>query len=70
MRKELAKEHGNEELGLSGDQPWRDVGQGYWEEAEQLRLRVVEIQKENLRADHPSRLTSMNNLASTYRNQA
>jgi len=30
---------------------------------------VIEIYKEKLRADHPSTLTSMANLAETYRNQ-
>ncbi|OGE46802.1 hypothetical protein PENARI_c107G06786 [Penicillium arizonense] len=43
--------------------------QGRWEEAEQLDVQVIETRKTKLGEDHPSTLTSMANLASTYRNQ-
>ncbi|KAK7187734.1 PFS and TPR domain-containing protein [Paraphaeosphaeria sporulosa] len=39
------------------------------EEAEKLDVQVMETSKTKLGADHPSTLTSMANLASTYRNQ-
>ncbi|KAK3946519.1 hypothetical protein QBC32DRAFT_374836 [Pseudoneurospora amorphoporcata] len=42
---------------------------GLWKEAEKLEVQVLETSKAELGADHPSTLTSMNNLASTYRNQ-
>ena len=41
---------------------------GYWKEAEQLEVPVMET-KRVLGEEHPSTLTSMANLASTYRNQ-
>ncbi len=43
--------------------------QGRWDEAETLKVQVMETSKSKLGADHPSTLTSMANLASTYRNQ-
>ncbi|KZL81689.1 kinesin light chain 3, partial [Colletotrichum incanum] len=43
--------------------------QGRWEEAEKLFVQVMETRKTKLGADHPDTLTSMANLASTYRNQ-
>ncbi|KAJ6788122.1 hypothetical protein PWT90_07397 [Aphanocladium album] len=43
--------------------------QGQWNDAERLQLEAVELRMEILGADHPSTLTSMANLASTYRNQ-
>ena len=42
---------------------------GYWKEAEQLEVPVMETKKRVLGEEHPSTLTSMANLASTYRNQ-
>ena len=42
---------------------------GRWDEAEKINVQVMEIRKEKLGADHPSTLTSMANLAETYRNQ-
>ncbi|KAL2036638.1 hypothetical protein N7G274_010664 [Stereocaulon virgatum] len=42
---------------------------GRWKEAEELRVQVVEITKRVLGQEHPETLTSMSNLASTYRNQ-
>ncbi|KAF7515022.1 hypothetical protein PCG10_004064, partial [Penicillium crustosum] len=42
---------------------------GRWEEAEQLQVQVMETSKTKLGVDHPSTLTSMANLASTYSNQ-
>jgi len=42
---------------------------GRWDEAEQVVVQVMEMQKEKLGSDHPSTLTSMSNLAATYRNQ-
>ncbi|KAF2680650.1 hypothetical protein K458DRAFT_434239 [Lentithecium fluviatile CBS 122367] len=44
------------------------MSQGQWKEAEELNGQVIEIKKV-LRAKHPSTLTSVANLASTYRNQ-
>jgi pentatricopeptide repeat protein len=41
--------------------------QGRWEEVEKLFVQVMETSKTKLGADHPSTLTSMANLASTYR---
>ncbi|KAH6866069.1 P-loop containing nucleoside triphosphate hydrolase protein, partial [Thelonectria olida] len=43
--------------------------QGRWKEAEELFVRVMELRKRVLGEEHPSTLTSMANLASTYRNQ-
>ncbi|KAL1889913.1 hypothetical protein Sste5346_008640 [Sporothrix stenoceras] len=43
--------------------------QGRWEEAEKLAVQVIETRKTKLGADHPSTLSIMANLASTYRNQ-
>ncbi len=40
--------------------------QGRWAEAETLEVQVMETIKTKLGADHPSTLTSMANLASTY----
>ncbi|PVH91024.1 hypothetical protein DM02DRAFT_722456 [Periconia macrospinosa] len=42
---------------------------GRWDAAEELEVQVMETSKKKLGADHPSTLTSMANLASTYRNQ-
>ena len=42
---------------------------GRYNEAEELYVQVIETRKKNLGADHPSTLTSMANLAATYRNQ-
>ncbi|KAF2260812.1 HET-domain-containing protein [Lojkania enalia] len=42
---------------------------GRYNEAEELFMQAMEIRKKKLGADHPSTLTSMANLASTYRNQ-
>ena len=53
-----ANEHG---------QPSVDVwNQGRWEDAEQLKVQVIETRKTKLGADHPSTLTSMANLAFTW----
>ncbi|KAK4220954.1 kinesin light chain 3, partial [Podospora fimiseda] len=42
---------------------------GEYEEAEAFLLKAIEIRKTDLKADHPSTLNSMANLASTYRNR-
>ncbi|KAL5371346.1 hypothetical protein DPSP01_014329 [Paraphaeosphaeria sporulosa] len=42
---------------------------GRYEEAEELEVQVLETRKRVLGEEHPSTLTSMGNLASTYRNQ-
>ncbi|KAI2863719.1 hypothetical protein CBS13152_11227 [Aspergillus niger] len=42
---------------------------GHWKKAEQLQVQVMETRKIKLGEDHPNTLTSMANLASTYRNQ-
>jgi tetratricopeptide (TPR) repeat protein len=42
---------------------------GRWEEAESLQVKDLEICSRKLGDDHPDTLTSMANLASTYRNQ-
>jgi hypothetical protein len=38
-----------------------------WEEAEQLKVQVMETSRMKLGADHPSTLTIMNNLAFTWK---
>jgi hypothetical protein len=43
--------------------------QGRWKEAEELFGQVMETRKRVLGVEHPSTLTSMANLASTYMNQ-
>ncbi|EGZ77168.1 hypothetical protein NEUTE2DRAFT_48528, partial [Neurospora tetrasperma FGSC 2509] len=40
-----------------------------WNVAEKLFVQVMETRKAKLGADHPDTLSSMANLASTYRNQ-
>ena len=42
---------------------------GRWDEVEKIYVQLMEIEKEKLGADHLSTLTSMANLANTYRNQ-
>ncbi|THC89597.1 hypothetical protein EYZ11_010961 [Aspergillus tanneri] len=42
---------------------------GRWKEAEELEVQVVELRKQVLGVEHPDTLTSMANLASTYRYQ-
>jgi len=42
---------------------------GRWKEAEKLQMMVMETEKRVLGEEHPSTLTSMSNLASTYWNQ-
>lgn len=42
--------------------------QGRWDEAEKLKVQVMETSKMKLGVDHPSTLTSIANLALTYRN--
>ena len=42
---------------------------GYWNEAEQLQIRVSETRKSVFGEEHPDMLMSMGELASTYRNQ-
>ncbi len=43
--------------------------QGQWKEAERLQLETVQLRKEVLGEEDPSTLSSIANLASTYRNQ-
>jgi hypothetical protein len=43
---------------------------GWWDEAEELRVEVIETRKKVLRDEHPSTLTSMSKLAATYWKQA
>ncbi len=43
--------------------------QGQWNEAEKFQLQARGLRREVLGEEHPSTLTSMNNLASTYRDQ-
>jgi hypothetical protein len=40
--------------------------QGRWDQAEELEVQVMETSKRVLGAEHPSTLTSMNNLAFTW----
>ena len=42
---------------------------GRWDEAEKINVQLMEILKEKLGADHPSTLTSMNNLAFVWKGQ-
>jgi hypothetical protein len=44
--------------------------QGRWEEAEKLEVQVLEVRKEVLGPEHPGTLTSMNNLAFTWKSKA
>jgi hypothetical protein len=44
--------------------------QGRWKAAEVLYVQVMEMSKKKLGADHPSTLTSMNNLAFTWKGMA
>jgi hypothetical protein len=57
---------------------WRNIvrlkestysSQGWWEEAEKLKVQVMETRKTTLGANHPDTLTSMGNLAFTYWSQ-
>ncbi|KAF2205730.1 hypothetical protein GQ43DRAFT_467879 [Delitschia confertaspora ATCC 74209] len=53
---------------------WSTIGAAYfyegrWKDAEELDMRVMGIRKRVLGEEHPDTLTSMGNLASTYRNQ-
>jgi hypothetical protein len=43
--------------------------QGHYEEAEQIYREVVQVREKVLGKEHPSRLTSMNNLALVLSNQ-
>ncbi|KAI6777588.1 uncharacterized protein J7T54_005374, partial [Emericellopsis cladophorae] len=43
--------------------------EGHWDEAEEFSSAAVEIERRALGKKHPDTLTSMGNLASTYRNQ-
>lgn len=45
------------------------LSQGQWNKAEELQLQAVETRLRVLGEEHPDTLTSMANLASTYRNQ-
>ncbi|MBE3045028.1 tetratricopeptide repeat protein [Candidatus Bathyarchaeota archaeon] len=38
----------------------------WWDEAEELRVEVIETRKKVLGDEHPSTLTSMSKLAATY----
>jgi hypothetical protein len=42
---------------------------GRYDEAEELQVQVMQTMKRALTDEHPDTLTSMGNLASTYRNQ-
>jgi TRAP-type mannitol/chloroaromatic compound transport system substrate-binding protein len=43
--------------------------QGWWKEAEELQVQVMQMRKRVLGEEHPHTLSSVANLASTYRNQ-
>ncbi|OCK76785.1 hypothetical protein K432DRAFT_305603 [Lepidopterella palustris CBS 459.81] len=43
--------------------------QGRWKEAEELEMLVMETRKRSIWAEHPSTLTSMNNLTFTLKFQ-
>ena len=43
--------------------------QGWWKEAKELELLVMEMRKRVLGEEHPDSLMSIGNLASTYWNQ-
>jgi len=45
------------------------IGQGLWDQAEELEVQALETRKRVLGPEHPDTLISMANLASTYRNQ-
>ncbi|KZL85289.1 TPR domain-containing protein [Colletotrichum incanum] len=54
---------------LLNEEPTEESDQLEWSEAETAVLQAVRIQTESLAQGHPSTLTSMANLASTYSNQ-
>jgi hypothetical protein len=45
------------------------MNNGRWEEAQKLEVQVMETRKTQLGPDHPDTLTSMNNLAHTWKSQ-
>lgn len=45
------------------------INQWQWKEAEELQIQVVKTQKRLLGKEHPETLTSIHNLASTFRDQ-
>ena len=56
------------------DDKWNNFAEvieenGDWDEAEQLKVQVMDMRKRLLGADHPDTLTSMGNLAVTYHSQ-
>jgi tetratricopeptide (TPR) repeat protein len=68
-RMKLFGEEGEETLDSSEMLAVAYLLEGWWEEAEQLFMQVMETRKMKLGADHPDTLINMSNLASTYRKQ-
>ncbi|KAH8732409.1 hypothetical protein GQ44DRAFT_602347 [Phaeosphaeriaceae sp. PMI808] len=46
---------------------WMYKNQNQWDEAEALEAKVVGVRKKTLSVEHPDTLTSMNNLAFTWK---
>jgi hypothetical protein len=64
-----SEQEGGHRLELAWKSATALYNDGRWTEAEQLDVQVMETRKRVLGEEHPSTLTSMANLASTYRNQ-
>jgi tetratricopeptide (TPR) repeat protein len=69
LESDLVDKDGKKRLALM----WRHgnclYSDGRWNEAEESFSQILETEMRELGADHPSTLTSMANLASTYKNQ-
>ncbi|KAF2741890.1 hypothetical protein M011DRAFT_472716, partial [Sporormia fimetaria CBS 119925] len=66
---DLANDNKKERLELARKCADTLYSDGRWKEAEELGVQVMEARKRVLGEEHPNTLTSMNNLAATYRNQ-
>ena len=69
LESDLVNKDGKERLALMWRYGMCLLSDGRWNEAESSFTQVLEIEKRNLGAEHTDTLTSMANLASTYRNQ-
>ncbi|KAF1968774.1 kinesin light chain [Bimuria novae-zelandiae CBS 107.79] len=65
----LADDNDEERLNLAWKCAMTLCSDGRYEEAEELEVQVMQTAKRVLGDEHPGTLTSMSNLASTYRNQ-
>ncbi|KAF1836479.1 kinesin light chain [Decorospora gaudefroyi] len=65
----LADDNNKERMRLASKCATTLFSDGRYKEAEELQVQVMQTRKRVLTNDHPSTLTSMDNLASTYRKQ-